>query len=196
MYDEMVYFASGKNTGAETGRPCKLRSRNLAMPFEAPLPQRSDHKPRRSAQESPSFHRLGSFFANRAPGRLPLRPDLKGRLTAREERGKIVLSAVPSSHGPMTRIRYSSLPLFRTGIGFGGSVRGKRFGARAEPGNLMPTIWHCQAEGPPGPKEAPGNAGAKFLGGDQKGTIAVKFRWRPTAQSAAEPCRSPSRRRG
>ena len=119
MYDERVYFASGKNTGAETGRPCKLRSRNLAMPFEAPLPQRSDQKPHRSAQESPSFHRLGSFFANRAPGRLPLRPDLKGRLTAREERGKIVLSAVPSSHGPMTRIRYSSLPLFRTGIGFG-----------------------------------------------------------------------------
>ena len=33
----------------QTGRPCKLRSRNLAMPFEAPLPQRSDHKPRRSA---------------------------------------------------------------------------------------------------------------------------------------------------
>ena len=91
MYDEMVYFASGKNTGAETGRPCKLRSRNLAMPFEAPLPLRSDPKPRRSAQESPSFHRLGSFFANRAPGRLPLRPDLKGRLTAREERGTIVL---------------------------------------------------------------------------------------------------------
>ena len=60
----------------------------------------------------------------------------------------------------------------------------------------MRTIWDCQAEGPPGPKEAPGNAGAKFLGGDRKGTIAVKFRWRPTAQSAAEPCRSPSRRRG
>ena len=133
----MVYFASGKNTGAETGRPCKLRSRNLAMPFEAPLPQRSDHKPRRSAQESPSFHRLGSFFANRAPGRLPLRPDLKGRLTAREERGKIVLSAVPSSHGPMTRIRYSSLPLFRTGIGFRWVRSRKAFGARADARKLM-----------------------------------------------------------
>ena len=192
------WCASGTNTGAETGRPCKLRSRNLAMPFEAPLPQRSDHKPRRSAQESPSFHRLGSFFANRAPGRLPLRPDLKGRLTAREareERGKIVLSAVPSSHGPMTRIRYSSLSLFRTGIGFGW-VRSRKAFQRSCGARKPDADYNCQAERPPGPKEAPGNAGAKFLGGDQKGTIAVKFRWRPTAQSAAEPCRSPSRRRG
>ena len=46
-------------------------------------------------------------------------PISRGDFTAREERGKIVLSAVPSSHGPMTRIRYSSLSLFRTGIGFG-----------------------------------------------------------------------------
>ena len=166
----MVNFASGKNTGAETGRPCKLRSRNLAMPFEAPLPQRSDPKPRRSAQESPSFHRLGSFFANRAPGRLPLRPDLKGRLTAREERGKIVLSAVPSSHGPMTRIRYSSLPLFRTGIGFGWVRSRKAF--RRSCGARKPDADYMAFSGgrATGPKEAPGNAGAKFLGGDQKRT--------------------------
>ena len=178
----MVYFASGKNTGAETGRPCKLRSRNLAMPFEAPLPQRSDHKPRRSAQESPSFHRLGSFFANRAPGRLPLRPDLKGRLTAREERGKIVLSAVPSSHGPMTCIRYSSLSLFRTGIGFGWVRSRKAF--RRSCGGRKPDADYMALSGGTATRteRSPGHAGAKFLGGDQKGTIAVKFRWRPTAQ--------------
>lgn len=156
-------------------------------------------KPRRSAQESPSFHRLGSFFANRAPGRLPLRPDLKGQLTAREareERGKIVLSAVPSSHGPMTRIRYSSLSLFRTGIGFGWVRSRKAF--RRSCGARKPDADYMALSGGRATRteEAPGNAGAKFLGGDQKGTIAVKFRWRPTAQSAAEPCRSPSRRRG
>jgi hypothetical protein len=173
---------------AATSR-CPSKRRYLNVPTTSPAVR---HK------RAP-VHRLGSFFANRAPGRLPLRPDLKGRLTAREareERGKIVLSAVPSSHGPMTRIRYSSLSLFRTGIGFGWVRSRKAF--RRSCGGRKPDADYMALSGGTATRteRSPGHAGAKFLGGDQKGTIAVKFRWRPTAQSAAEPCRSPSRRRG
>jgi len=66
---------------------------------------------------------------------------------------------------PMVPWRASDIPRSRCSgpaSVSGGSVRGKRFGARAEAGNLMRTIWHCQAERPPGPKEAPGMPGPSF----------------------------------
>ena len=43
-------------------------------------------------------------------------------------------------------------------------------------------------------KEAPALPGPSYLGGDQNYT--KNFRWHPTAQLRAEPCRSPSCRWG